>query len=750
MEEFEISTALLTPASDLVNGDPGAKFELSFARAGNDTIYTFDPGSSNSLSQNIDFLFGDIFDNSQEEFEIILNIQGTPEGGNPFLILDRDIPSVGRDRFVLGDQNQPYYISDPENLLGSNSFGTNEFAVLYDFSPQEDIIQLNGKKDDYFLLDVDQLQVQGTDSPVSGQAIFSLQQDIPDLVGFVIAKPEVELKLDKDYFEFVGDKPPKKPKEKEKIGQLGTTGIDISFDSATDPSGNVFLTGSTSGPLQGNNQGFTDAWVAKFDSGGNQISGQQIGSSSGETAYEITTDKDGNYYVAGSTGGSLVDSKKSDSQDAWVAKYSSDGNQIWGRQIGANKTGGFSNSAFGLDVDDTGNVYVSGLGIKENTDRESFDFAVQDDAWITKLDSNGNEQWFDQLGGPFFDENYDLTTDAEGNSYIVGWTQGLVEESDPSRNLLKYDAWIAKYNTDGVREWVQQFGSADQGLEFAWATDTDSEGNIYVTGWTTGELGTKDKDFKDSESYDIWLAKFKPDGTQEYVKQFGSKGDDGTYLSDMVIDSQDNIFLTGYTNDKLGKGDKDKDSFNAWVARFDTQGNNIWTQQIGSKDNIDYATGLSVSDTGTVNVTGFTEAFLGVSSNNANGAAIDAWFAQLNVEKGKLEKFVGESASIVSVDDGGTIPVSDISNSFVTNEALPEGDNRIDLTEGIDTTVSVVDYGEITSSLANVFDPDSENSVPSALSDIVREEIIEVDLSGDDDKDKDKDKEKKEKDEKDD
>ena len=74
MDEFEISTALLTPASNLVNGDPGAKFEINFARAGNDTIYVFDPGSSNNQKENIDFLFGDIFDNSPEEFEILRKI----------------------------------------------------------------------------------------------------------------------------------------------------------------------------------------------------------------------------------------------------------------------------------------------------------------------------------------------------------------------------------------------------------------------------------------------------------------------------------------------------------------------------------------------------------------------------------------------------------------------------------------------------------------------------------------------------
>lgn len=733
MDEFD-SFALLTPASDLVTGaDTDKKFEAIAGRAGNDTIYSFDPGVDNNQKENVDFVFGDLFDNTPDEFEILLNIQASQNEtnpGNPLLILDKDIPSVGRDRFVLGDQNQPYYTSSLQDLVGDNVVGSNEFALLYDFSKEQDIIQLNGKKEDYALIDANNLPVEGVQQPFFGKALFSLQQGVPDLVAYILAKPEVELNLGDDYFRFVGSKPPKKPEKMKKVGQLGTTGIDISYNAATDPSGNLYLAGSTSGPLQGDSKGFTDAWVAKFDGSANKIQGQQIGTSTGDIAYEVATDKDGNYYLAGSTGGSLVASKKSEVQDAWVAKYDSSGKQLWGRQVGSNKTGGESNTAFGLDVDDTGNVYLSGLAIKENTNPD-FDFGVQDDSWITKFDSNGNEQWFNQIGGTFFDESYDLTTDAEGNSYIVGWTQGLVEESDPSRDLLKYDVWIAKYNPGGEQQWVQQLGSKDQGLEFAWATDTDSKGNIYVTGWTTGELGSKDKKFEKSDSYDIFLAKFTPDGTTEYVKQFGSKGDDGTFLSDMVIDSEDNIFLTGYTNDKLGKGPKDED-FNAWVARFDTEGNNKWTQQIGSKNNVDYGTGLAVDDSGKVFVTGFTEAFLGKTSDGTQGGAVDAWYAQLGVKNGKLQKFVGESKDFVAASSDATnniIPTQDISNQFITNDALPDGDGIIDTTKGTNTNVDRVDFGQIVQGLSNAFDPASGNSIPSTITDSIQQSINSTDPS---------------------
>lgn len=713
------SVELLTPASDLVTGSDGVPFDIVFGRAGNDIFYAYDPISDANAGINVDILFGDLFDNTPDEFNVVLNIAK----GKPFTILDANIniPSVGKDRFVLGDELQPFYTSpDPLSLLTTNLFGLNEFSVIYDFSPQQDTIQLNGKKDDYTLLKVDGLPIQGIPGQFSGYALFSLQSGLPDLVSLIVEKPSVNLDLKGNYFEFVGNKPKGKPQQK-KIGQFGTTGLDFGYGVATDSTGNLYVTGSTSGSLNGPNQGSGDIWLNKYNPNGDQVLGLQIGSSAGDVPYNLVTDKDGNFYLSGTTGGSFVAGKQSSGgTDAWVAKYNSSGTLVWGRQVGEALTGGFSTSGFGLQVDDQGSVYLSGLAIKDNPPPRFLDFDVQDDSWVVKFDSNGNQQWFTQIKDPkapfpldqtpFFDESYDLAVDKNGNSYLTGWTQGLAKESDPSRDLLKYDAWLSKVDTKGQIQWTQQFGSVDQGLEFAWGTDTDSQGNIYVTGWTTGKVGSQN-----FGSYDVWLTKFTPDGTQVWAKQVGTKGDDGQFFSDIVIDSQDNIFVSGYTNDKLGSGSSDE-SYNAWVGKFDTNGNNQWIQLVGVKDKADYGTRLAVNNAGQVIVTGFTEGFLGNGNNpGVQGAAVDAWVAQLAVKDGKLQNFIGNTGNLISINNPGSIPSVDISDKLVTADKLPNGDNRITTTAGSNTGISVVDYGQIASSVASVFDPTAQNSVPTAL-----------------------------------
>ena len=392
--------------------------------------------------------------------------------------------------------------------------------------------------------------------------------------------------------------------------------------------------------------------------------GKQIGTSASEVATSVATDDDGNFYLAGDTSGNLFSGKDSNGSDAWVAKYDSSGNLIWGKQFGSTLTGGdFSNTAFGLDVNE-GDVYVSGLSVKENQNRDIFDFNVEDDSWVVKFDSNGNQQWYTEFDTFFFNESYDLAVDDSGNSYLVGWTQGLVKESDPSRDLLKYDAWIAKVDPGGQTEWIQQLGSVNDGLEFAWGVDTDSQGNIYATGWTTGDLGIPESDKQ--ASYDIWLSKFTPDGTQQWVKQIGSKGDDGTFYADLEIDSQDNIFLTGYSNEKIKDKQGEIGNYDAFVAKFDTKGNNQWTQEFGSKEDLEYATGVTANGGDRLYVTGFTEAFLGSNGSGANGSAIDAWVAVLDREKGKLQEFVGETEGEIKGDLPGP-SVEDITNEFVTD-----------------------------------------------------------------------------------
>ena len=94
---------------------------------------------------------------------------------------------------------------------------------------------------------------------------------------------------------------------------------------ASDSSGNVYVTGGTKGDLDGNTSaGDTDLFVVKYNSSGVKQWTQQLGTSSSEDGEGITSDSSGNVYVTGSTSGGLDGDNYG--TDIFIIKYYSNGN----------------------------------------------------------------------------------------------------------------------------------------------------------------------------------------------------------------------------------------------------------------------------------------------------------------------------------------------------------------------------------------------------------------------------------------
>src|SRR5207302_754209 len=136
-------------------------------------------------------------------------------------------------------------------------------------------------------------------------------------------------------------------------------------------------------------------------------------------------------------------------------------------------------------ADAAGNLYV--VGFSGSTS-------------VTKLDANGTEIWT-RLIGSGGDFPTAVALDATGAVYVTGITSG-------------HDVYVAKVDPAGNLLWITQFGSA--GFDHTYAIGVDAVGNAYVVGETDGDLGGPN-----AGDRDIFLAKYTPDGTQSWVRQFG-------------------------------------------------------------------------------------------------------------------------------------------------------------------------------------------------------------------------------------
>ena len=139
------------------------------------------------------------------------------------------------------------------------------------------------------------------------------------------------------------------------IKQLGTTGFDIGYGVAVDSTGNVYVTGSTEGTLGASAFGLSDIFLAKFDSSGNQLFIKQFGTTGFDIGYGVALDSSGNVYVTGSTEGTLGASAFGLS-DIFLAKFDSSGNNIFIQQLGT--TG--RDIGYGITLDSSANAFITG------------------------------------------------------------------------------------------------------------------------------------------------------------------------------------------------------------------------------------------------------------------------------------------------------------------------------------------------------------------------------------------------------
>jgi sugar lactone lactonase YvrE len=308
--------------------------------------------------------------------------------------------------------------------------------------------------------------------------------------------------------------------------QFGSKAIDISSDLAIDSSGNIYITGSTYGSLSGSNIGSNDAWLAKYDKDGNQIFLKQFGSTGDDITGGITVGNDGYIYIAGSTNGNIGQTKVSQN-DAWFAKYDSSGNQILIKQFGSNGDD-FAND---IAVDTAGNIYLTGEtngafeGSKSNTD---------DDAWLVKFDKDGNKKFAKQLGSAANDIASSIFIDTRNYVYITGSTKGSLSGTNTGDD----DAWFAKYNSNGEQVFINQIGTKEQDKSIG--ITVDISGNIFIAGDTKGALG-----IRNAGGSDIWVGKFDSNGKRIFITETGTTADDSA--ENITIDSKGNIFLIGST-----------------------------------------------------------------------------------------------------------------------------------------------------------------------------------------------------------
>ena len=203
--------------------------------------------------------------------------------------------------------------------------------------------------------------------------------------------------------------------------------------------------------------------------------------------------------------------------------------------------------------------------------------------------------WFGtkQIGTSTSDYGTGVTLESSDNFFASGQTNtGL----GGNTNLGSDDIFLVKYNSSGTKQWTEQLGISDN--ESGISLTVDSFDNIYVTGYTKGELDGN----TNSGNYDIFLIKYNSSGIKQWTKQLGDS--DANHGMGMTVDSFDNIYVTGFT-DRVLDGDINLGGEEIVLIKFNSFGTKQWTKQLGLSAS-DFALDVTVDSSDIIHVIGFT------------------------------------------------------------------------------------------------------------------------------------------------
>ncbi len=296
--------------------------------------------------------------------------------------------------------------------------------------------------------------------------------------------------------------------------------------------------------------GSSDVFILKMDSSGNVIWVKSAGGVGPEEASGICVDNSNNVFISGNYRNNtmyfetypLVNKGYS---DIFIARYDSNGNVIWAKDVG-----GYSDdNSTSVTIDATGNSYLSINYYSQLVTSNSDTVANNNSSMaIIKFNINGNIIWSKTSG--YYNSGWlaCAKTDQTGNIYLVGYFVGnhVVFGADTIQNTnTNANIFIVKYDMNGNVIWTKGFGNT--GIDHGSFVTTDSFNNLFIGGFFTGTSIVFDSFSLTNTangSPDIFITKLDSLGNVTWAKSAASQGDD--YLNSIGVDILGNIFTTGY------------------------------------------------------------------------------------------------------------------------------------------------------------------------------------------------------------
>ncbi|HRJ31332.1 MAG TPA: SBBP repeat-containing protein [Cyclobacteriaceae bacterium] len=289
-------------------------------------------------------------------------------------------------------------------------------------------------------------------------------------------------------------------------------------------------------------------------------------------------------------------------------------NLNWVKQVSGSGSDYFKS----MVKDANGNLYVCGSfsGTIDFGNGVSVGPAIGTDIWFGKYTTTGNLIWAHALIGGDDDAALDIAIDNSNDIYITGYYGTQVSlDFDPgpgNATLTQNGAFTAKYNSNGIFQWVRPITGAGKSVNYAIASD--GSGNIFIAGrFALFPGGTYDFDAGpgtynlNSSDGRMYIARYNSSGTVTWAKNFGGGSVD---RYDLALDASNNLLITGWFDGanvdfNAGSGQNNLTSSNgsAFIVKYNSSGNFSWVRQINGQAG-DEGKSIGVDASNNVYVTG--------------------------------------------------------------------------------------------------------------------------------------------------
>ncbi|MCX6645199.1 MAG: hypothetical protein NTY09_02400, partial [bacterium] len=363
--------------------------------------------------------------------------------------------------------------------------------------------------------------------------------------------------------------------------------------------------------------GDQDFFIARYNTDGTLAWAKLAGGDGYVSGDGITTLPDNSIAVTGAFSGSATFGPGEPNEtiltyaggwDIFIARYNPDGTLAWAKRAGGG--GYYFDKGSGITTLSDDSTVVTGYFSGSATfgpgepNQMVLTSAEHRDIFIARYNPDGTLAWAKRAGGDYWDEGNGITTLPDDSTVVTGTfaDSATFGPGEPNQTVLTtagiFGFFIACYNPDGTLAWAKRAGGDDH--NYGNGITTLSDNSTVVTGRfehsaTFGEGEANQTVLTSAGWYDIFIARYNPDGTLTWAKSAGGASwDEGNGITALPDNS---TVVTGWFEESatFGPGEPNQTvltsagGYDIFIARYNPDGTLAWARSAGDSLNGYYA-----------------------------------------------------------------------------------------------------------------------------------------------------------------